>query len=541
MQTQQFEKIVQYHEATKHHDDRYAKSLGYMDWENQPNPFRLYENTPLVRLPLLKKDPLAEYRELYHRNDRSALPFNLENVGGFLELSLGLSAWKAAGESRWPLRINPSSGNLHPTEGHLIIPRMPSVDGGVYHYNALIHGLEKRASVPDELWNQLESHFGTRGFFIGISSIFWRESWKYGERAFRYCNHDAGHALAALSISANLFGWKVTCLSGLSDEAIERVLGFNAAGYHELEKEHPDLLCVVHSYQAKVISRSLPDQIISVLADLTFTGNPNQLSPEHINWEIIYEAAELTRKPETREQKYNYGHRKWVSKSATQFSATRIIRNRRSATSFDSSGLVTKAQLLSMLDKTLARDDTCPFDVELLQPATHLFLFVHNVAEMPAGLYFFFRNETDVTEIKQISKPDFLWKPVEDAFPLFLLKEGNFRREAMMVSCHQEIAGYSAFSLGMIAKFKTIIEKEPFRYRHLFWETGMIGQVLYLEAEAHGVRGTGIGCFFDDAVHDMLGFNDNRFQSLYHFTIGKPVEDSRLTTYPPYYHLKLVS
>ena len=108
----------------------------------------------------------------------------------------------------------------------------------------------------------------------------------------------------------------------------------------------------------------------------------------------------------------------------------------------------------------------------------------------------------------------------------------------MMVSCHQEIAGYSAFSLGMITRFKSIVEKEPYRYRHLFWETGMIGQVLYLEAEAHGVRGTGIGCFFDDAVHEMLGFEDNRYQSLYHFTIGLPVEDSRLTTYPPYFHLK---
>ncbi len=66
----------------------------------------------------------------------------------------------------------------------------------------------------------------------------------------------------------------------------------------------------------------------------------------------------------------------------------------------------------------------------------------------------------------------------------------------------------------------------------------MVGQVLYLEAEAHGVRGTGIGCLFDDAVHDMLGFKDNRYQSLYHFTIGLPVDDSRLTTYPPYHHLK---
>jgi hypothetical protein len=108
----------------------------------------------------------------------------------------------------------------------------------------------------------------------------------------------------------------------------------------------------------------------------------------------------------------------------------------------------------------------------------------------------------------------------------------------MMVSCHQDIAGTSAFSLGMIAKFKEVITAAPYRYRHLFWEAGMIGQVLYLEAEAHGARGTGIGCFFDDAVHEIMGFDDNRYQSLYHFTVGKPIEDTRLSTYAPYHHLQ---
>jgi hypothetical protein len=148
-----------------------------------------------------------------------------------------------------------------------------------------------------------------------------------------------------------------------------------------------------------------------------------------------------------------------------------------------------------------------------------------------------FRNDKDIGEIKRLSRPGFRWAPVESGFPLYLLTEGNFRRDAMMVSCHQEIAGFSAFSLGMISKFKDIIENEPYRYRHLFWETGMIGQVLYLGAEAQGARGTGIGCFFDDGVHDILGFTADRYQSLYHFTIGMPVEDPRLTTYPPYYHL----
>ena len=61
--------------------------------------------------------------------------------------------------------------------------------------------------------------------------------------------------------------------------------------------------------------------------------------------------------------------------------------------------------------------------------------------------------------------------------------------------------------------------------------------MLYLEAEAAGVRGTGIGCYFDDSVHEILGLTDETFQSLYHFTVGTPLEDSRLQTLPAYAHL----
>jgi hypothetical protein len=119
--------------------------------------------------------------------------------------------------------------------------------------------------------------------------------------------------------------------------------------------------------------------------------------------------------------------------------------------------------------------------------------------------------------------------------PLYLLEEGDARSMAAQVSCNQDIAGDSAFSLGMIAEFESSLRRYgPWFYRRLFWETGMIGQVLYLEAEAAGVRATGIGCFFDDPVHQVMGFNDATFQSLYHFTTGGHIEDPRLTTLPPY-------
>ncbi len=538
MISEKVKEIISYHEATKHHYDRYARSPGYMDWQNQPNPFRSYVGAPALPLPLLENDPAAAHRDLYDRQKNPAQPVTIETLAGFLELSLGLSAWKAASGSQWSLRINPSSGNLHPTEAHLIVPPLNSKQSGVYHYNALGHVLEKRADVPAELWQRLVSHFGVDGFFIGISSIFWRESWKYGERAFRYCNHDAGHALACVSFSANLFGWKVSYLNALSDTEIRAVLGFDQIRFRKLEAEHTDFLCFVHPLTSLHIPRDLPDQIITEFADLRFVGEPDPLSQDSVNWELIYQTARQTCKPATAEITVRLENRKLSAGEPGQLSAAQIIRNRRSATDFDRNGSITRNQFLSILDKTLPRVNNAPFDAELIEASTHLLLFVHSVAGMAAGLYFLCRCDEDLAEIKRISRSDFLWEPVETDFPLYLLSEGNYRQQAMMVSCHQDIAGSSAFSLGMIAKFKDVITAAPYRYRHLFWETGMIGQVLYLEAEACGVRGTGIGCFFDDAVHEIMGFSDNHYQSLYHFTVGKPLEDPRLTTYPPYHHLK---
>lgn len=57
---------------------------------------------------------------------------------------------------------------------------------------------------------------------------------------------------------------------------------------------------------------------------------------------------------------------------------------------------------------------------------------------------------------------------------------------------------------------------------------------LSAEAEAAGIRATGIGCYFDDPVRDVLGITTHGWQSFYHFTVGAPVEDRRLTTRPAY-------
>ena len=513
--------MFDYHQATKHSFHRFASSLGYLDWANQPNPFRFYEGTKRVRLPEAIGNAFIPYSELYQFR-KECCPFNLESLGDFLGLSLGLSAWKSTGQNSWALRINPSSGNLHPTEAYLAIPSIDGIDAGIYHYVSYDHCLELRAQTPLTIWQDLGAHFGGRGFLIGLTSIFWRESWKYGERAFRYCNHDVGHALACLSFAANLKGWRLLYLNMLSDQQISDLLGFHQIEWFPNEEEHTDLVCFVDITGSRNdLPRDIPDSIVQAVSELEFRGRPNQLSKQHMKWSLIDKVSESVKKPETPSNIFVYAASPFrFPEPLPNLSATQIIRKRRSAVDMDGITSISIDQFFCMLDKTIPRRRHSPFNVELGEPNIHLVLFVHRVDGIVPGVYFFVRNRRDFSELKALCKSNFLWKPLDDTFPLFLLKEVDCRRKAVLVSCQQNIAGDGAFSLGMVARFKDTIQNSPHLYRHLFWETGQIGQVLYLEAEAHGIRSTGIGCFFDDPVHDMLGLSDRTYQSLYHFTVG---------------------
>jgi hypothetical protein len=180
-----------------------------------------------------------------------------------------------------------------------------------------------------------------------------------------------------------------------------------------------------------------------------------------------------------------------------------------------------------------------PWDAIDWPPQVHLAIFVHRVDGLVPGLYAFLRDAGVVDAWRTAMRADFLWEndpnDPNDPNDLFLLLPHDLTWPAARVSCDQDIAGDGFFSLGMIARFEPALrEYGEWFYRRLFWECGLIGQVLYLEAEAAGARATGIGCFFDDPVHELLGLSGRDWQSLYHFSMGVPVEDTRLTTEPGY-------
>ncbi|MDX9999670.1 MAG: hypothetical protein RBU30_00085 [Polyangia bacterium] len=119
--------------------------------------------------------------------------------------------------------------------------------------------------------------------------------------------------------------------------------------------------------------------------------------------------------------------------------------------------------------------------------------------------------------------------------PLFLLEAGDLRALSMGLLGQQEIASDGAFAVAFLAELGPRLEAEgPWFYRAIHWEAGALGQVLYLEAEAAAMRGTGIGCFLDAEVHRVLGLWGTAWQCLYCFTVGRAIEDPRLTTLPAY-------
>ena len=597
--------VMRYHEETKHHFSRYARSLGYMDWANQPDPFRRYQGSPLIALPRLKPDdaPLSPlYEHLYRPGAMASAPVTIRTLSRFFEYALAISAWKQAGEVRWALRSNPSSGNLHPTEGYLLIDQVPGLSPfpALYHYAPKEHALELRAELPKESFASLMQGFPSNAFLVGFTSVNWRETWKYGERAFRYWQHDVGHAIGSARIAAETLGWRMLLLDGLADDTLAALLGVDRSeDFEGAEREHPDCLAVVWpadtalanpsgagggpmarypqaaGFAGNVSARptdqaaglaagktiflplSLVPDAIRELRQLFWHGKANRLSRDDpVQWEFLDRVEAASWKSSTEQRVVELNRSGPTVKTPNNLSADapniypgqpragQVIRQRRSALAFDGKTSISAGSFFTMLARVMPRvdRDPCqrpmPWDVLPWEPAIHLALFVHRVDGLAPGLYMLARDPAKVDSLRRAMHPQFAWTSppgCPEDLPLFLLQEGDARQLAAQVSCHQEIAGKSAFSLGMIAEFESSLRRYgPWFYRRLFWETGVIGQVLYLEAEATGVRATGIGCFFDDPVHQVFGFNDVMFQSLYHFTTGGHVEDPRLTTLPPY-------
>jgi len=414
------------------------------------------------------------------------------------------------------------------------------------HYCSYDHHLEVRRAIAADAWRRFEEVAGPGAFLVGLSSIPWREAWKYGERAWRYCQHDCGHAIGAASCAAACLGWRVRLIDPVPTATLRTLLGLEMPAGPEAE--HADCLLLVEGCSPPATIGAVHAAIRELAEQLSATtalGTPNRLSYDHHEWEAIERAARAAEVPPDNEHfggsHSEEGETPPASPVDSDESARAIIRRRRSAVDMDGETGMAADEFYGLMGR-LMPDATGPLRGVLpWEPCVSLALFVHRVAGLEPGLYALVRNAGDLDSLRQGARQSFAWsRPAgrPAGLPFFLLQKGDCRAAARAISCGQDIASDGAFAVGMLARCEQPVrERGAWFYQRLFWETGLIGQALYLGAEAAGIAGTGIGCFFDDEMHRLLGLEGLGWQSLYHFTVGGRVNDPRLLTLAPYSHL----
>ena len=369
--------------------------------------------------------------------------------------------------------------------------------------------------------------------------MVWREAWKYGERAFRYCMHDVGHAIEAIAIAARILGWRVRRIEGLTARQLDRLLALD--GSDGPEAERADVFLAIEPIPTREdgpLRVALSEGAVDALSPPS-TGTPNQLSSEHHDWPVLEEVEHATRDDGSAQGDLDVrGPGRTAEPEATSSSARVLVRRRRSAVDFDGKTGMTRDQLYRMLATLVPALAPALWTAFPHRPRVHPLVFLHRVEGLDPGLAILVRNPSAEPSLRRAFSRVEEWSSLPGCpsdLPLFRLAFGDARNAARAAHCHQGIAADGALVVSMLASFDDELARfGAAAYRHLHWEAGAVGQLLYLEAEAVPLSATGIGCFFDHAIHDLVGLTDGRFRMLYGTAVGRAVLDPRLRTLPAY-------
>lgn len=509
------DRMFAYHERTKHSYWSVRQGGHTLDWANQPNPFRYYMDAPVIPLPKYPTLPdiltFTALEQVQHdQKPHTAPPISPEVIGQILYYSMAISAWKQVRgtEFRYSLRVNPSSGNLHPTETYLAVERASGLADGLYHYRVQEHALEQRrqgaamgaiASTVQIPW------LAHCPLVILLTSVFWRESWKYRDRAYRYCLLDLGHAALSILCAAKAMGISGTCLGHFPDIPLAELLGIDPLD------EGPLMIIPFGPKMRPTDNNSIPRSTLGPLQ-----GEPNRLSSEKVSYDLLLGMHQSTLLPldpgscpripeETTSRKS--GGIPLSRKLPRDLPLRQTARKRRSGLDFDPSASITLGELGVLLAHAASPVPADYHGLEEPSSLIQLYLYAHRVVGLSPGCY----------------RYDSRYHQIE------LIKKGDQRQTAVYLSLEQELAGNACVAFSMIADLERAARIFGNRgYRYVHFDAGMIGQALYLGSEALGLNATGIGAFYDDEVHRYLGLSSKEGQVIYHFAVGRAVPDERL-------------
>ncbi|MBI4488576.1 MAG: SagB family peptide dehydrogenase, partial [Deltaproteobacteria bacterium] len=448
MKNRDLEAAWAYHNGTKHFYQSIRTNPHYLDWENQPIPFKIYSTLQPTPLPQhLSPSGMAALEAISVRSaqDGSHHVPNSESLAQILYLSAGITKRRSyPGGGEILFRAAACTGALYHIDLYLICGDLPGLEAGVYHFGP--HDFALRRLRAGDYRGNLVRTSGSEPAIISAPAIiicastFWRNAWKYQARAYRHCYWDNGTILANLFAAAAAAKVPARLVLGFVDDAVNGLLG--------LDPEREGALSLVALGD---IAAMTPEPALEV-EPLTFETVP--LSKREIDYPAIramHAASSLESEEEVvawRGQPPLRLHPSSLNPSEGRLFPLRPLSDhedsgdtieevilRRGSTRQFSHEAITFSQFSTMLHRATG-GIPADFLAAGAPPLNDLYLIVHAVDDLPAGAYVFHR----------------------DSLALELLKEGQFRQQAGYLGLGQEIPADASVDVFFLSDLHPILE-----------------------------------------------------------------------------------
>ncbi len=496
-----------YHEKTKHSRTSLMVKTGGLDWSTQPRVFKDYPPGPRLALPRKFLESATSTGAAIDSRRRKVLSLtpgkmSLREFSTLLHMTNGITAAKRYPGLTYYLRSAPSAGALYPTVTYVLVNQVEGVEPGLYHYGVKAHEL-RRLRGGSELVAELARACSSRhlvrnaGAVFLFSSIYFRSSWKYGQRAYRYCLMDAGHVAENLMLAAAALGYASVPIGRFDDRGVNRFLGLDDG------KEGALLLVPVGQASTKAPPTEEP----------AFSARPRRLGGE-VNPLFLLAHGQTylglagggagVRLPARKLEDKPSGMP--VIKLPREFpegaALFPTIQRRRSARRWLRQGMTLK-QLSSVLYYAFGlKNAKCDPAPDPSVEASHLlrvYIIVNAVQGLDPGVYYYRRL----------------------THALSLIKKGDFRYRSYAIALFQEVVGNSGVAIVKTIDVKSLGYPDGDRgYRYATLDAGMIGGRFYLQTVALGLGCTGIGAFFDNEVSEVIGVDPGKELIIYMSAIG---------------------
>ena len=489
------EAALAYHNATKHSYASVRAHPHFLDFANQPLPFKIYPSLDPSRLPgEMRQTGVAALSAVAGSIavETTASP-DLKAVAQLLYLSAGITRQRKYSGGEIYFRAAACTGALYEVELYLVSGDLADLPAGVYHFAPAEFGL-RQLRAGDYRGVLLEAAGGETAIAhapltIVCTCTYWRNAWKYQARTYRHFGWDNGTLLANLLAVATALGLPAKVVCGFMDATVNRLLDVDS------QRE------VAFSLVALGHVSPIPPQSPAKISPLGLETVP--LSRNEVDYPLMREMHAASSLHSTEEVAAWRGLTPLASfppPAGSIFSLQppsdvemprdpieQVILRRGSSRRFERTP-ISLSQLSTILDRA-SRGVPADFLDPLGAQLNHLYLIVHAVEGLEPGAYVFHR----------------------DRGLLEFLKPGNFRDQAGYLGLEQQLPADAAVDIFFLADLRPILQRFGNRgYRAVQLEAGILGGKLYLAAYAQRLGATGLTFYDDDVIRFFSPHAENK-------------------------------